>query len=156
MSGIHDDQVAAALWDPVDQVHNFTVGTPFRAVDPVTGKVNDGPAHLAVPGRKKGYGRWGQADLTGKVLEFLLDDVTTPVPQGACDDCALIGWPDPPASQVGFYPRQWRGPNKEIVDGLRSLRGGSWDPTHTLYASFADEYALLRTYYAAGGRCARD
>ncbi|MBX3189432.1 MAG: SUMF1/EgtB/PvdO family nonheme iron enzyme [Labilithrix sp.] len=156
--GVHNDDVATALWDPDAQVYKYTVGTPFRAVDPLSGKVVDGPAHMAVPGRKKGRGRWGHADLAGNVLEFLLDEVTQPIPEGACDDCAFVAWPDPPAAQLGLYPPQWHGPEpeKELVDGHRSLRGGSWDPTHTLYTTHYYQYAVMRTYYAAGGRCARD
>jgi formylglycine-generating enzyme len=153
--GVHDSIVAASLWDPVNQVYKFSVGTPFRTTDPATGKVIDGPAHISPPGRKTGYGKWGHADLTGNVLEFLLD--TTPIAPGPCNDCAAVDWNDPPQDQPGAYPMQWITPGtNESPDGNRSLRGGSWDPTHAPYAYYYYSYAVPRTYYAAGGRCARD
>ncbi|MGC4079568.1 MAG: SUMF1/EgtB/PvdO family nonheme iron enzyme [Rubrivivax sp.] len=153
--GVHNDFVAASLWDPVDQVFKFSVGTPFRTTDPITGKTNDGPAHMATPGTKKGYGKWGQADLTGNVLEYLLD--RAPFEPGNCVDCALVDWPDPPQDQPGAYPPQWYTPNtNQSPDGYRSVRGGSWDPTHVPYTHYYYAYAVPRTYYAAGGRCARN
>lgn len=155
--GVHDALVAGGLYDTQDQVWKFSVGTPFRTTDPVTGKVNDGPAHMTPPGRKLGYGKWGHADLTGNVLEFLLDAM--PIPKEPCTDCANVAWPDPPQDQVGWYPGSWWNgdvANPVYYDGKRSLRGGSWDPTHVPFAWFAYEYYVLRTYYAAGGRCARD
>lgn len=158
--GVDDDLVAASLWDPAAQVYKFSVGTPFRATDAVTGKVVDGPVHMSPPGRKTGYGKWGHADLTGNVLEYLLD--RSPIDPGPCDDCAAIDWNDPPQDQLGSYPPQWftPGPTPETAndspDGYRSVRGGSWDPTHVPYTFYYYSYAVPRTYYAAGGRCARD
>jgi hypothetical protein len=152
--GTHDALAAASLWDAATQTYKFSVGLPYRTTDPVTGKVNDGPAHISSVGRKIGYGKWGHADLTGNVLEYLLDE--TPIEVGTCVDCARVDWPDPPQDQVGWYPPQWLDADKNIVDGRRSLRGGSWDPTHPPHAWFYYDYAIAKTYYAAGGRCARD
>ncbi len=153
-----NDFVVASLRDPSDEQYKFTVGTPFRATDPLTGKVIDGPAHIAPAGRKKGHARWGHADLTGSVLELLLDNA--PIAEGPCaEDCAKVDWPDPPQDQVGWYPPAWwTGPEDAPVypDGYRPLRGGSWDPTHPLYAWFQYVYRVQRTYSSAGGRCARD
>jgi sulfatase modifying factor 1 len=150
--------VAAQLRDPTDNVYKFTVGDPWQQVDPLTGKVIDGPAHMTPPGRKTGYGRWGHADLTGNVLEYLLDN--TPIPEAPCaTDCAKVDWPDPPQDQVGWYPANWwTGPETSPAypDGFRALRGGSFDATHPLYAWFQYSYKIAVTYSAAGGRCARD
>ncbi len=152
--------VVTGLLDPVDGLTKQTWGTPLRTVDPVTGQVNDGPAHISPPGRTKGYARWGHADLTGNVLEFLLDVI--PTPEGQCTDCANVNFPDPPQGDVGVYPPYWVVPepsdpsvDEDFPDGMRSLRGGSWDPTHILYATFRYHYKVQKTYYAAGGRCAR-
>jgi len=136
----------------------YTYGSPFRAIDPVTGHANDGPAHMSPPGRMIGYGRWGHADLTGNVLEFLLD--RTPIPQGQCSDCARVDWADPPQDQVGAYPPQWTTVpeplrDTDYPDGTRSLRGGSWD-VHVPFTFHRYEYRVQRTYYAAGARCARN
>jgi formylglycine-generating enzyme required for sulfatase activity len=151
--------VATSIIDPVDNIFLLTVGTPFRTTDPVTGKVNDGPAHISQPGRKTGYGRWGHADMTGNVLEYLLD--VTPIPLAPCVDCARVDFADPPQDQVGYYPPNWYlgAPDKDneadFPDGRRSLRGGSWD-IHVLVTTYRYHYRIYNTYYAAGGRCARD
>ena len=153
-----NDLVVAQLRDPLDGQFKYTVGPPSRMTDPLSGNVIDGPSHLAPPGRKKGYGRWGHADLTGSLLEYLLDDA--PVPEAPCiADCAKVDWPDPPQDQVGWYPPAWWTGSEDAPvypDGYRSLRGGSWDATHPLYAWFAYAYRVQRTYGSAGGRCARD
>lgn len=154
-----DQHAVLLLTDPVDSNLKYTWGTPFRATDPATGKVNDGPAHIAPPGRMPtGNGRWGHADLTGNLLEYLLD--RTPIPEGACTDCARVDWADPPQDQVGWYPPAWSTValptvDEDYPDGTRSLRGGSWD-VHVPVTWYRYEYRVQRTYYAAGARCARD
>ncbi len=149
-------RVATTIHD-TDGTFKSTVGSPFRAIDPVTGRVNDGPLHMTPPGRKTGRGRWGHADLNGNVLEYLLD--VGPIPAAPCVDCARVDFPDPPQDQVGFYPPAWRIgegiTDAENPDGRRSLRGGSWD-IHELFTAFRYDYRLWASYYAAGGRCARD
>ena len=158
--GVDNARVAASLWDPAVQAYKFSVGTPLRLLSPVTNKVDDGPSHIAPPGLKTGYGKWGHADLTGNVLEYLLD--RAPIEPGPCNDCAAVDWADPPQDQPGSYPPQWftPGPTPETAnkspDGERSVRGGSWDPTHVPYTFYYYAYPVPRTYYAAGGRCARD
>lgn len=150
--------VATGLYDPVERVYRYTVGTPFGLTD-ASGKVIDGPAHISVPGRKTGRGRWGHADLTGNMLEYLLD--RAPIPVGPCNDCARVDFDDPPQEQVGYYPPQWYlgapDPTKEedFPDGRRSLRGGSWQGVHPLVAYHRYDYRIYATYSAAGGRCAR-
>lgn len=155
----HKDLVVTSLIDPSDGLYRFTHGNPFAATDG-SGHVVDGPAHIARPGSKLGGGRWGHADLTGNVLEYMLD--VAPVPEIDCDaDCANVAFPDPPQDQVGLYPGDWRfgeeiDPNVVYPDGYRSLRGGSYDPSHPLQVWFYYKYRVARTYGAAGARCARD
>lgn len=154
----YKDVVVTTLLDPMDGQYKFTVGTPFPLTDPY-GRVIDGPAHMARPGSKTGVGRWGHADLTGNVLEYMLD--VAPVPEEDCaTDCANVSFPDPPQDQIGLYPRDWRygedtDPNVVYPDGYRSLRGGSFGP-HPLNNWYYYFYRLARTYSAAGARCARD
>lgn len=153
-----EPHAALNLLDPVDGTFKYTVGTPYRTTDPATGKINDGPSHMTVPGRMPGYGKYGHADLTGNMLEYLLD--RTPIPEGECVDCARIDWPDPPVEQYGWYPPQWMTvPDvydpSNFPDGTRALRGGSWD-FHAPQAWYRYEYRIQRTYNAAGARCARD
>ena len=150
--GAYDAVVAASLWDPANQVYKFSVGTPFRLTDPVTGKVNDGPAHMSPPGRKTGYGKWGHADLTGNVLEYLLD--VTPTPPGSASTAR--------ASTGQTRRRSGRLVSDDVVRGRELLRrrpflarrllGSDTIPPQT---AFQYDYPIARTYYAAGGRCAR-
>lgn len=151
------DKLVSSLLSLDDNLYRFTVGTPFFTTD-AQGHVIDGPAHMARPGSKTGNGRWGHADLTGNVLEYMLD--VAPVPEQDCaTDCANVSFPDPPQNQIGLYPRDWRygdGDTAVWPDGTRSLRGGSWMFDHPQFNTYYYNYTLARTYSAAGGRCARD
>ncbi len=129
----------------------YSVGGPTRTVDPVTGRVTDGPAHLSRPGKKPmGNGRWGHADLGGNVFEWLLDRTFVPSP---CVDCASVAGEDP--VNPSAYP---------VVDGVpqwtedngRAYRGGGWQahPLEGRYSYFNRH--MWGTYSVIGIRCARD
>lgn len=132
----------------------FTVGGPYATR-------TDGAKHISAVGTHTGNGKWGHADLSGSMLELMLD--SGELVQGECVDCANIDWPDPP--QVAGYPVEWAVMDGNDTwsngatqpDGGRILRGGSWHPDHPVgnYYNFGN-YPVWRTYFAAGGRCARD
>jgi formylglycine-generating enzyme required for sulfatase activity len=146
--------LAAGLRDPADSLLKFTVGTPF-------GTASDGAAHIARVGEKTGRGKWGHADMMGNVIEMLLDNGALAPTPGDCVDCANVAWPDPP--QFAGNPGSWRvyDPNQfngaAQPDGGRLMRGGSWHPEHPASNLYNNgDYPVWRTYFAAGGRCARD
>lgn len=156
----HRDHVVTGLVDLGDGLTKQTWGPLFRTQDVAGEHIIGGPEVIAPPGRKPlGNGRWGHADLTGNVLEWTLDEAE--ILAGACNDCARIDWPDPPQDQPGAYPPQWpvlldNGDLDLSGDGLRSVRGGSWDPVHALSSWSYYPYAVFKTYGSIGGRCARD
>ena len=123
---------------------------------------SDNAAHIAPVGRKAaGNGKWGHANLSGGMFEWMLDE--GPIKQGNCVDCANVGWPgneefDKNATQgpPDFEQRWFKG-------GARAVRGGAWDTPLGLSLSQTDveidwytSYPVLRTYRSLGGRCARD
>ncbi|HSO38796.1 MAG TPA: SUMF1/EgtB/PvdO family nonheme iron enzyme [Labilithrix sp.] len=156
----HHDHVVTGLLDLADDMTKQTWGPLFRTKDASGLHFVGGPEVIAPPGRKPlGNGRWGQADLTGNVLEWTLDQAV--VIEGPCADCARTDWPDPPQDQVGYYPPQWPvtlpdGTLDTTGDGTRAVRGGSWDPVHALSNWTYYPYDTFRTYGSIGGRCARD
>jgi formylglycine-generating enzyme required for sulfatase activity len=157
--GTHYDYVVTGLVDLSDGVTKQTWGPFFRTTDASGTHIIGGPEVIAPPGKKPlGVGKWGQFDLTGNVLEWTLD--VAPVLGGTCVDCANTAWPDPPQDQVGWYPLDWLtsadGGTTDQNDGYRSIRGGSWDPTHTLTSTGYYTYLVSRTYGSIGGRCARN
>ncbi len=149
------DLVAAGITDPSDNYERkMTVGTPYATL-------TDGPSHIAQVGKKTGVGRWGHADLSGNMIEFMLD--YGELLPGNCVDCANVAWPDPP--QEAGHPITWRVLDSTgswvngatQPDGGRILRGGSWNPEHPVgnYYNHGN-YPVWRNYFAAGARCARD
>ncbi len=99
------------------------------------------PFSLSAAGvRRRGYGRWGHADLAGNVAEWTLDQYSEYFTKSGaegyvCRDCANLG----------------------TVEDDFVLRGGAWgrDKGYLRAASRVDVYAQS-TYEAAGVRCAYD
>ena len=129
----------------------FSWGTPYRLP-------GDGAAHISPAGRRQDIARWGHHDMTGNLIEWMLDYQRTP---GTCVDCANVDWPDPPVAP-GSYPSSWATVGAPELtgtahtqDGPRLMRGGSWErhglSTRTSYPN----YPLYRSYYASGARCWR-
>ncbi len=156
--------VTAWLWDP-------SVG-PNAAPPGATGYVytygsrfalqHDNASHIAPVGsRVKGNAKWGHADMSGGMYEWMLDE--GPIKPGTCTDCANVSWPAPDQ----FDPNAIEGipdfEHKWFQGGARSVRGGAWDNALGLSNTQTQDeidtytsYPVLRTYRSLGGRCARD
>lgn len=153
--------VAAALYDPAMGANvfpdNYALSYGHKTRTP-----RDNAAHIPPVGRKAlGIAKWGQFDLGGGVLEWMLDE--GPARPGTCEDCANVNFPapsetDPNAAMTikDFLP-QW------YVGGARVIRSGAWDNSILLANKQSaveiegyTSYPLRRTYGSLGGRCARD
>lgn len=132
----------------------FTQGPEYRAAD-------DGPLPIAPVGLKTERSPWGQADMTGNVIEQTMEEARGLVDN--CNDCASVAWPDPP--QTSGLPESWKLPGGEFSDqaaandGIRLARGSSWqgEPGGHWLKNGRNRFWLpvWRTYSAMGGRCAR-
>lgn len=167
--GAGQKYVAARLWD--DRLGNgenvFEDNYGLTWGKNVFGKA-DNAAHIMPVGRRiAGNGRYGQADLSGNMFEWMLDE--GPIKPGSCNDCANVNWPgirdlDPDAKtdQEDFVNKTEGGVNW-FRGGARSIRGGAWDNAIFIANSqekdtidYYTSYPVLRTYRSLGGRCARD
>ena len=126
----------------------------------------DNATHIAPVGRKPlGNGKWGHADLSGGMFEWMLDE--GPIRQGNCQDCANVDWPAGDAKDPQARQDQLEFQNPGGLDwfegGARAIRGSAWDNSAALATTqskdeieFYTSYPLKRSYRALGGRCARD
>lgn len=116
---------------------------------------NDGPLHIAPPGKKPaGAARWGHMDMSGNLLEWVLDNNDTPA--GACNNCANVSFPNLSASENSAYPLKADGTPAWASDGKRVLVDGSWEGHAIQNSHRYANYPVWRTYARAGFRCARD
>ncbi len=116
---------------------------------------NDGPLHIAPPGSKPaGAARWGHMDMSGNLLEWVLDRNDTPA--GTCSDCANVSFPNLSASENSAYPLKADGTAAWASDGNRVLVDGSWEGHAIQNSHRYANYPVWRTYARAGFRCARN
>jgi formylglycine-generating enzyme required for sulfatase activity len=149
--------------EPGDAFGLFTEG-------PEEWSLTDNLLHIAHVGHKSERSKFGQADLMGNVLEWVLDAAKWK--GGAVEnDHADVSWPDPPQAPIVAYPLDWQvgapaegdaefSDAKAVLDGKRFARGSSWqgeEQEHWLPNGKNRFYGpVWRTYGAIGGRCARD
>ncbi|MCL2725017.1 MAG: formylglycine-generating enzyme family protein [Polyangiaceae bacterium] len=161
----HHDVIASNLTDPPAPGYKFTEGPMYRSPD-------DGPLQIAQVGKKSERSAFGQADLTGNVIELTMEEADGR-PQ-VCNNCANVAWPDPPPHSPPMQPPDWQtfdpqtglpvgdefGDERATADGIRLARGSSWQGLsgdHPLANGRNRFWApVWRTYSAIGGRCARN
>lgn len=153
VASLYDPSLGPNTFDPSYYVHTW--GGKFR-------RARDNALHIAPVGRRaKGNGKWGHADLSGGMFEWMLDE--GPIRPGQCADCANVGWPAPNAfdpNAVEGLPTTFL--HKWYEGGARAIRGGAWDNSlglanHQTKAEIETytSYPVGRTYRSLGGRCAR-
>lgn len=154
VASLYDPTLGPNVFDPKYYVHTW--GGKFRLT-------RDNALHIAPVGRRaKGNGKWGHADLSGGMYEWMLDE--GPIRPGTCKDCANVKWPAPTAYDPDaveklpdIFLHNW------YAGGARSVRGGAWDnslglankQSRTEIETYTS-YPVGRTYRSLGGRCARD
>jgi sulfatase modifying factor 1 len=154
VASLYDPSLGPNKFDPSYYVHTW--GGKFRLT-------RDNALHIAPVGRRvKGDGKWGHADMSGGMYEWMLDE--GPIRPGTCTDCADVDWPAPTAfdpNAVENIPTTFL--HKWYAGGARSIRGGAWDNSlglanHQTKAEITTytSYPVGRTYRSLGGRCARD
>ncbi len=119
-----------------DENHLFPWGNDVTEPMPANYNWTDGSPFVGVGSYLSGNGRWGHADLSGSMYEWVLDwysiDYYTDTQTG-CSDCANL-----------------------TATPARVLRGGSWEFTsRPLRAAFRDGRAPDDRSYGVGVRCAR-
>jgi sulfatase modifying factor 1 len=153
---LYDKTLGANLFE---DNYSFTYGGKTMAK-------TDNALHVAPVGRKPlGDGKWGHADLSGGMFEWMLDE--GPIRPGPCNDCANVGWPAGENKDPQAYSEQPEFQNPGGIDwwkgGARSVRGSAWDNANGFAngqtkgeVEYFTSYPVLRTYRALGGRCARN
>lgn len=155
---------SARLYDKTLGQNLFEDNYSFTYGGKVMGK-SDNAAHIPPVGRKPlGNGKWGHADLSGGMFEWVLDE--GPAKQGECNDCANVNWPANEAKDPSIKEEEvFKNPGgiDWYKGGARPVRGGAWDNAQgfangqtKLEVDYFGHYPVLRTYRAVGGRCARD
>lgn len=163
--------ISARLWDKTlnDGTNTFEDNYGLTWGANVFGDADNASHIMPVGRRPAGNGKWGQADLTGGMFEWMLDE--GPIVPGQCNDCANLKYPAPsehdtnPALETDQpeFQNQTVGGEDWWRGGARSIEGGAWD--NAVFMSnkqskneiqYYTSYPVLRSYRALGGRCARD